>query len=102
MRNKPLPGLNKLGCGCMGGCKCNSPLRQIESETKVKDIPGEIKKIATEKYHEFKETKIGDLPVFPGGFSFHQLEDVGYKTKKFIRSSRYRRKVVSDVMDIFK
>ena len=27
MRNKPLPGFNKLPCGCMGVCKCPSPLK---------------------------------------------------------------------------
>jgi len=24
MRNKPLPGLTKKACGCMGGCNCKS------------------------------------------------------------------------------
>ena len=28
MRNKPLPGLQKLPCGCIGACKCPSaPLK---------------------------------------------------------------------------
>lgn len=24
MRNKPLPGLTKKACGCVGGCNCKS------------------------------------------------------------------------------
>jgi hypothetical protein len=35
MRNKPLPGFNKLPCGCTGTCKC-SPLK-IDLTKKMRD-----------------------------------------------------------------
>jgi hypothetical protein len=42
MRTSPLPGFNKLACGCTGTCKCSSPLKakansQGLSPTALKD-----------------------------------------------------------------
>jgi hypothetical protein len=36
MRNKSLPGLTKLPCGCIGACKC-SPLQFIDLTKGARD-----------------------------------------------------------------
>ena len=64
MRNKPLPGLTKKACGCMGSCNCkSSPM---------------TKRGLWDNIHA--KRKRGEAPNKPG--------DKGYPTDKALRDSQ--------------
>jgi len=57
MRNKPLPGLAKLPCGCVGKCSC-SPLTKKsgkDSRTSIVELQKGIHKREDEREKKNKE-----------------------------------------------
>ena len=59
----------------------SSPLQQITSETKLKNLPEKIKETGEVIVEKVGNIEVGDIPLF-GGISYHQGEKIVEGTKK--------------------